>query len=184
MKALRVILLLAIVGFAGCSKDGEPGPQGPKGDQGEQGTQGEQGLQGEPGTANVMYSEWITPEWYESSANYLIWYQTDENMTEDIVDKGMVHIYYKDNTYNHVRTLTNPPADVSFTVILRKYTSSSEYTIYLGAYSADASDLETLETNYKFRYVLVPGAVLTGGRKADLDYENYEAVKAHFGIPD
>lgn len=185
---LKVVLMAFVLIAGGCAEDGEPGPQGPQGEQGEQGEQGtpgEQGEKGEPGTANVLYSGWIEPDWYESAPTYYIWYHTDENMTADVVDKGMIFLYYKSGSSDDtVRPLYYPPSDIQFIPLFRTFTSTESYTIYLGAYSTDASRLVTMKNNYRFRYVLVPGGAETGGRTASIDYSDYNQVKEFYNLPD
>ncbi|ELR69838.1 hypothetical protein C900_04541 [Fulvivirga imtechensis AK7] len=182
LKWLLVVLLLS---FSGCGEDGDPGPQGPQGEQGSQGETGDKGDKGDPGNANVIYSNWIKPEWYESGSNYYIWYHVDENMTADVVDRGIIFIYYRSSaTSSLVMPLHYEPSDVDFIPLFQKYYQSITYTIYLGAYSTNASQLAAIRNNYQFRYVLVPGSNLTGGKVAAVDYSDYDQVKIFYNIPD
>ena len=62
-KTLRllsyILSVVFVIGMVSCSKDGPAGPAGATGPAGPQGPGGPQGPAGqEPGTANVIYSDW------------------------------------------------------------------------------------------------------------------------------
>lgn len=171
-----------------CSEgpEGEPGPPGNTGLQGEQGAPGPAGA---PGTANVFYSDWIEPEWEEYDSTYSIWYQLDSNMTEDIVERGVIHIYYRNNAVGGngiVMPLYYPPTGITFVPLFRKYNNLANYTIYLGINGTDAAKVTDIEDNYAFRYVLIPGSTNTGAgeRSASINYSDYDAVKSYYHIKD
>ena len=61
LRLLPHILSIAlVVGIVSCSKDGPAGPAGATGPAGPAGAAGAQGPAGQPGTANVIYSDWDT----------------------------------------------------------------------------------------------------------------------------
>ncbi len=119
MKTIQNIfwLTLCSVLFLTCSKDGENGGIGPKGNQGEQGIagtdgvgeqgiagsdgQGEQEEQGETGTANVIYSDWITLDFGDTPINTTSISQNVDvpDLTQEIKDNGVVLVYSR-NTIN------------------------------------------------------------------------------------
>src|SRR3546814_16208510 len=64
-KLLLSALFLATL-LLSCEKEGPPGPAGAAGEQGprgETGATGPKGAKGDPGTANVIYSDWIPVDW-------------------------------------------------------------------------------------------------------------------------
>lgn len=72
-----------------------------QGPEGEQGPQGEQGEKGDAGTANVLYSDWIqfnSSNWLKVSefGRETQVYGISENLlTEEILDQGLVFVYIK-----------------------------------------------------------------------------------------
>lgn len=62
-----VMMLLFYACFTACKKEG---PQGPAGSKGAQGAPGAKGAKGDPGSADVIYSDWIrldSSKWTEAS---------------------------------------------------------------------------------------------------------------------
>lgn len=201
IKILNLFAFAAIFIFTECAKDGEPGPQGPKGDQGEQGLKGDQGEQGpkgdqgEPGTANVMYSEW-TPfdaaNWsdaYSTFGQMRRDYPIDEALIdEDILAMGTVMVYVRIPTVTGDKIFPLP-----FTYHLTKGIAQKlSYELSPGQIIINFYDLvdDTVDPGsfgdiVEYRYILIPGGVsLSSGRTANIDYFDYEVVKAYYHIPD
>ena len=198
------LLFLASCLFLACGDDGDPGPQGAQGPQGEQGSQGpqgpqgdegeqgEQGEQGEPGTANVIYSDWIdspfddptlpsnNPDLADSKSFTLV--------TSDVLNpnRDVVMVYGRvTGLLSDVHTL--PYSDIE---------ESSEYSFYFDPVinatqinvTAQTTDgaLSFFDKFTDYRYVIIPGGTPadTGKSTSPVDYEDYEAVKAYYNIPD
>jgi len=181
----RAILMLLFLGaLAACQ-----GPEGPQGPQGPPGPQGPQGPQGPAGNANVISSEWITPNWqsgsfYGWSCYYEDW-QVDA-LNQDVYDNGVVIVYWK-NYRNQVFKL---PFEIEnrdyFTYV---YELNKIKVLY---YNLDGHSVSRPPASNKFRYVIIPQG--TGSRPANaaeveqmlarrgVDINNYYQVCAYFGL--
>lgn len=168
MKTLSKIILPAafIVLFASCAKDGEPGPQGPA---------GQNGINGQDGNANVqsylftVYSNM----WSGSGSNFKYVVLNVPQITQSVVDSGMVLVYRVYNGYNALLPITN-------------YTGSDELTISF-LYQAGEVEIDINSTapitnllTYYFRVVVVTGHVRMA--YAHLNWSNYEEVKNAFNF--
>ena len=182
---INTLLFAACCMFFACGDDGDPGPQGP---QGEQGVEGPQGEQGEPGTANVIYSDWIPsgfPDGFLTEKEFNI-FLPDDLPFNGFTDVLLVFGRTNDNDNAFVRPL--PYSDLS----------AGLYYSYFFRGNID-EDIDPsiriigrddnggfLNFFISFRYVIIPGgveAVSDGRVKAPVDYNNYEAVKSYYNIP-
>jgi hypothetical protein len=211
MKTItRIFAMLAVMSaviFMEACK-GEKGDVGPIGTTGANGVAGPTGANGAvgavgaTGTANVIYGTWQDMNnsnfWYKLGAsnttgganngggntNVFSGYgwgcDINAPITQDILDKGQVFVYGKFASSigdNRVYLLPN-------TFWGNWYTQVKIYlqTIY--------DQAKTVPTTYNpsgflciFRYIVIPGGV-AGGRKANVDYNDYEAVKKVYNIKD
>src|SRR5690606_30967211 len=72
---------------------GATGTTGSRGATGPAGPRGATGAKGDPGTANVIYSDWITPTW-AGSITYQKTFDIDaSDITGDILSHGTVLVY-------------------------------------------------------------------------------------------
>ncbi|HEY9561313.1 MAG TPA: collagen-like protein [Anseongella sp.] len=171
MKKLKLMALLtaaALFSFAACEKEGPVGPQGPAGPQGEQGAPGPKGDKGDPGTANVVYSDWIDVKFQKTGSFWLSSLNTPK-LTQEILDHGLVIVYYKHTPSGFVYKLN--------------YTLDDLYIIqqikvgFIRLHSSfDASD--------PYRYVLVPGGAQARQNRPFNDLNDYHAVCEYYGIPE
>ncbi len=85
---------------------GPEGAQGPKGDtglQGSAGAQGQAGPKGDAGTANVIYTDWFSPNWSitRPTSNDFIYLNVPRTetarpiLTDDAINKSAVYVYTK-----------------------------------------------------------------------------------------
>lgn len=163
---------------------GATGATGEKGDPGANGANGNDGAKGDkgdPGTANVIYSGWFTPnaiDWQKLSEINYTYSIAEGKITQDIVDRGVVLAYSRQNANS-----------ASYLLPLTMTTSSSisNYNVGMSIEKVIFNFLELLEpsgkpaNNLQFRYVIIPGGIQT---RANLDYTNFEAVARAFGIPE
>jgi hypothetical protein len=168
-------------GATGAGTKGDKGDPGAQGTNGTDGATGEKGDKGDPGTANVIYSSWFTPnasDWQKISEINYTYTITEGRITQDIVDRGVVLAYSRQNA--------NSP---SFLLPLTLTTSSSisNYNVGMIAEKVIINFLELLEpsgkpaNNLQYRYVIIPGGVQA---RANLDYTNFSAVARAFRIPE
>lgn len=127
---------------------GDKGAAGPKGATGAQGSKGDKGEKGDTGTANVIYSQWLGIEFTQA----VFWHAEIQTakITPDIINKGMVLVYFKASASNAPVYKLNYNLGNTFLI-----QSIAPGQIILNA-SQDYSD-----PNYQFRYVIVPGSVLS-----------------------
>lgn len=167
-KLSLTILAILFMFIVSCKTEkGEVGPAGPTG---ATGAPGATGATGATGTANVIYSNWITTSFSGTPGLYL-GNITAPKITQDVLDKADIRVYWSESG----RVVSLPYAQVI---------GGTTYTIhqrfYVGKIELVAS---YLLANQQFRYVIIPGGV-AGGRKAAIDYSNYEEVKKYYNIPD
>lgn len=208
----KLLVLMLLIGLGGCSaEDGAEGPQGAQGIQGEQGqqgepgaagetgAQGEQGEQGEPGAdgadgqdgedgnANVIYSNWLDADWngQDEPNRKLMIIPITEISQQELRNKSLVFMYLSqwgtssiytmpgsgrwDNTFYNFTFGTNQP---DFQGILVRLNSTDGAALDERQYAAFRGN--------RFRYVIIPES----GQSGKLDYNDYEAVKAFYNIPD
>ncbi|GAB4019806.1 hypothetical protein GCM10028808_58780 [Spirosoma migulaei] len=186
MKRLHVFAVASVLFFAAFSfqrcqpKAGDPGPKGDTGATGAPGAPGAAGpagptgatgATGATGTANVQYSPWISTTFTGSGSSYT-GNITATPITQEVLDKADIRVYWSEGG----RVLSLPYAET-----IGSTTYTVHQRIYVGRVELKAS--YALGTQ-QFRYVIIPGAVAVGGRKAAIDYSDYTAVKKAFNIPD
>ena len=168
-------------GPTGAGAKGDKGDPGVPGTNGTNGTNGEKGDKGDPGTANVIYSDWFTPnanDWQKLSEINYTYTIAEGKITQDIVDRGVVLAYSRQNVNS---------ASYLLPLTLTTSSSISNYNVGIIAAKVIINFLELLEpsgkpaNNLQFRYVIIPGGVQT---RANLDYTNFGAVARAFGIPE
>ncbi|WP_234570993.1 collagen-like triple helix repeat-containing protein [Rhodohalobacter sp. 614A] len=183
MKIKRTILFVLpiMIGLICFSCEGPEGPAGPQGLQGEAGEPGPEGSQGEPGTANVIYSEWIDSEWTEYTAREWQMLIEDSNISVDFSNNGGTVLVYRRNGPLDDAWIYPLPSGSAYPVT---FAIDPVNTTLLIAVESSCCDIPSWFHDVQFRYVLIPGGVLTNGKQAKLDLTDYQAVKAFYGIPD
>jgi hypothetical protein len=140
-----LFIIMVVLVFLGCTKQGPAGvtgPQGPQGETGPAGPTGPSGSKGDTGTANVIYSQW------DSSFSGVSGIWAVPQITQSILDSGAVLVYFRGN--NGVFQLNF--ANNSGVYIL--------YSIKLGQITLIAYG--TNLASFVFRYVIIPGGVPSG----------------------
>jgi hypothetical protein len=196
MKKINILFLLltaATLLLSSCGKDGAPGPQGPAGPNG---PAGPTGATGATGTANVIYSAWVTPSSYTKDTVFSTYHFyaniAASKITQDVLDKGTVIVYGKLDGYTAVIW---PAAQVSALPIVVTYTEGT--TVYTDTWSSlvtlgnvridfvnNLNLYNGISNAHQFRYVIIPGAVLTAAIKNHVNLKDYGQVKAAFNLKD
>jgi hypothetical protein len=184
--AVFLSLLLIVTG---CKK-GDTGPEGPQGEQGAPGPQGPQGPQGPPGTANVIYSDWLDVQFgtVDGLEDFLAAVIQAPEITQDIVDKGEVKVYWNLNTADEPWVVSLPYTDngLFFGPTYMDVTSTplivpEQIEIY------SKYNLGTFEDNgktyFQYRYIVIPGGTAANGRSA-INWNDYNAVKKYLNLKD
>lgn len=186
MKTLKLFFLaiLATAFVTSCEgPDGPEGPQGLKGDKGDTGATGQQGPagpQGVTGNANVVLYEYgsIT---FTSSVDYLM---TD--ITQGRVDSSIILSYYNPSTED--ATAWYPVPGSTTTLVIRNFwwqtaLDPSTYTMTVRTHNWNGTLNTTSKTWTKFRiFVVLASAIEVGGKKSEVDLNDYYAVCEFLGI--
>ena len=186
MKINRKILftlpiIIALICFSCEGPEGPTGPQGQQGEAGAEGPQGPQGSPGESGTANVIYSPWIDSDWTELDAREWDMLIEDSNISVEFSNAGgTVLVYRRNGPVDDAWVFPLPSGgvyEVGYAI------DPANTRLYL-AVESSCCDIPSWFHDVQFRYVLIPGGLLTDGMKTKLDLTNYEAVAAYYGLPD
>ncbi len=184
MKAITKLLSFAIVMamfilLDACKAEkGDTGPIGPMGINGTNGATGATGAvggtgatgaTGATGTANVSYSDWVNVTFVGSGSSYIT-NVTAPKLTQDILDKGDVHIYWKIGSSIYYIPYSQTIGTTTYTLF---------QILTVGNIKITASYAVTSAT--QIRYVIIPGGI-AGGRRAAVDYADYEAVKKYYNL--
>ncbi len=198
-------VMSAVIFMDACKGEkGDVGPIGTNGVAGPTGANGAVGVAGPTGTANVIYSGWIDMNvvgyWYKlsssnggntnggGSTNVFASHGWGADfaapITQDILDKGQVFVYGKFASTigdNRVYLLPNTFWGSWYTQVNFLLNRIYVQTIWDQA-STVPSTYNPSGFLVTYRYIIIPGAV--SGRKEHLDYNDYEAVKKYYNLPD
>lgn len=179
--------------------DGANGTGGNDGANGTDGTDGQNGEDGPSGTANVIYSDWIARDFETNVAaetnQQLL---TSFNLAEFNLNEDVILVYGRREVNIIVSEIKLLPYILA--------SQSEFYTFEVSSFSGGSSlriEVSTLDggTNLftffdDFRYVIIPGGVLTSssvasdglepGSKSAKDYKNmsYKEITTLFNIPE
>jgi hypothetical protein len=169
---------------------------------------GPKGEKGDPGTANVIYSDWIqfsmtgsgsgygpgTGSGYgaENQYYYINMQILDKHITQDVIDHGVVLAYCKLDAMLYPASPGNPliyitplPTPISLgdpTIkgrLVLKYRMGSVY-FFLEKTGGVFTDYPPIQ----IRYVIIPGGVHTRRSSPPPDPQNYKATCEYYGIPE
>ena len=139
-------ILIAVLAFTSCKKEGPAGPSGPAGPAGTAGAQGTAGTDGAEGSVDIVYSDWIDIDLL--SGIYASFYYgkiEDERITQDILDKGVIKMYVS-SIGNFVYDIPHP----TFVGLYMRY-SPGKIEIF------SPTDWDAF-SGYRYRFVLIPAA--------------------------
>jgi hypothetical protein len=181
------VLALALM-FTACQKDGEEGPagpQGPAGPAGPAGPQGPQGPQGDTGTANVIFSDWLSVT-YEA--------EEDENgdtvswsaqvpaplITAQMLAEGEMKVYLNLNTAADPVVVPLPYFDGG--IIINPFFFVGGFGLVCNIDASTAQDpTQGNALVLQYRYILIPGEV-PGKARPKINWNNYEEVKQYLKL--
>lgn len=190
----KSILFSATILFAGWMIVGCEGPAGPAG---QQGPQGESGPPGEQGNANLFYSDWMDIEWYEDSSDVLKEMAIHDSRIDSdfLINGGIVLMYMKVEGTGGVFVYLLPvvfgvDGNFQFRFILADAPGAQDgdglqgMIFILQSMDGTTSIPNHLWENFRIRYLLIPGNNSTQNKMAPGFFENYNAVKNYYQIPD
>ena len=164
---------------------GDPGLVGQQGQQGIPGATGATGAQGPAGTANVIYSAWIASNWVSDSYFGRMAQRFDitaPQLTQDIIDKGLVLTYWK--PAGNTTAIIPIPASFGDSDEDEFYPVYTANRVRIFHFKKAGGYIGAIPSTNVFRYIVIPGGVLASGRKASINYKNYNEVKAAYNLPD
>jgi hypothetical protein len=172
MKKTLFLLLLVAVYCSSCTPD--PGPAGPA------------GADGQDGNANVvsLTKTLSNFSWQQISDGYAACSISAPEITQDITDKGLVNVYFKTNELSDWGMPTGQWIAMPFSIADADIEFSESFTFsfapgLLTLY--DQTDLApTLNPGGEIRIVLATA----DGMTAPVDWKDYQAVQAYFGLKD
>lgn len=192
LKVFGMVFLAAAL-ITSCKK----GDTGPAGAQGEKGDTGATGPKGDSAIAGIYYSDWTAVSYYLDTTQNAdgtidsVYFQDlmDDRITQDIVDKGVVKVYFNLglNTdpyvtplpYNEFDSKTN-----TFTYINANFgVGYIELVSNINAGTLQSTDGTLFK--YQYRYVIIPGNMLTSatsGKTKKINWDNYAEVKEYLHL--
>jgi hypothetical protein len=190
MKTTRIFTIImviaAIIFLDACKGEkGEIGPSGVNGTNGATGATGAKGDKGDPGitsgTNNVIQVT-FTKTFVPPKPSYDQIFTFPAAVTTDILSKSATNIYVETqnfpNTWYAVPgsgvSVGGAPADV-----LRGWIDSS--LRQLGIIRESGTSISNIT---RTRVVIVPATTVINGKKAAIDYTDYEAVKVFYNLRD
>ncbi|MGD1946730.1 MAG: hypothetical protein ACFB0A_10845 [Croceivirga sp.] len=177
VKHTKFLLVFVILNLIACSpEDREMGLQGEQGTQGIQGPQGEQGETGPPGatgSANVIFSEWVT-------VPSVAWTPTDgvssvqrtaiitaPDITLEYIDTGLILAYGRLSLFGNNNAIPFPISNGPFQFSVGLITPG-EIEIWLRRF--DGANFTVAPGDIQFRYVIIPGGVPISGKAHRTDF--------------
>lgn len=158
------------LGMTSCKK-GDAGPAGP---------QGEKGDSGVAGNAGIIYSNWEDAAFTLASDGATYFVDVDAaKITDDILNSGDVKVYTQYYTSSgQLVVMPLPYFDGSY--ILNVSIFAGGFEIYSNADFSSYTD-DSGNKAFQYRYVIIPGGK-AAARKAGIDWNNYEQVKAYLHL--
>lgn len=179
-------MLALVILFTACTKDGPEGPAGPAGPQGPAGPAGANGPMGEPGTANVIYSDWLNVTYEPASEDSSVWIAdvAAPKLDSLILNKGEMKVYLNAGTLSDPLVIPLPTLDILITgIIINPYYSVGSILLSAAEDASSFTDAGSGEMAWQYRYVLIPGG--TAAKKYKLvDWNDYKQVKAFLNLKD
>lgn len=184
VKIMSYVVMLFALMITSCSKDGAEGPQGPQGDQG---SEGPAGPIGDTGTANVIYSDWITVQESEWSPNSGIVSRKTAilnapEINQKHMDTSAILVYVKKTFGTSPNSIALLPMDDNEFEFIVDGIDIGEIVL-----KARRIDLGTFSNSFvplPFRYIIIPGG-LPAKDQAQPEFKKltYEEVMDYFEIP-
>jgi hypothetical protein len=172
-----------VIFLANCSPDdGTNGKDGANGTNGKDGINGTNGTQGPVGSANVIYSDWTagslaTAENIDGTSG-LSFLLPAKPITQNILDKATILVYFKFASH----------------VIQLPYTSTAGGNINTIAFFPELGGIKIFRFNHSgvgtsalpasltYRYIIIPGAVLSNKMSINFKKMTYEEVCNYFKL--
>ena len=137
---------------------------------------GDTGPKGDTGVANAIYSAWETVTFsgavLQSGDTVAVGTITAPNITKDVLDKAVIKVY---------ANLGTAAAPV---IVPIPYTDFVNFIwVNLDIEVGKINLMSNVDGTAPYRYIIVEGSV-PSGRSATVDWNDYNAVKKFYNIPD
>lgn len=177
--------MLAVALTVTACKKGDPGPQGDKGDKGDKGDTGANGAtggKGDPGTANVLYSDWLDLGYSLDQASGIYFTQIDEpKLTDQFLTTGEVKVYI--NLGSQAEKIVSVLPYRSGNAQITPFFIEGLIELDANVNASTATDPSTGAKFRQYRYILIPGGAHVR-RETKVNWDNYSEVKAYLGLKD
>lgn len=192
-KVLRVMtkfLMMGCVAISACQglegPEGPQGPQGVAGATGPKGDKGDTGAKGADGSSNVQQINY-TARNHEGMTDLLL--PLPQAINRDIVDRSVFYVYVKQSVPK-----ANNEEDSFWFSIPGETIKGNAYTHFVfpgnsqtlaAVFLRRTSDFQTGNEHFEaIRVVIVTADKQSNGRKAAIDYTNYEEVRKAYDFPE
>ncbi|MFN8431751.1 MAG: collagen-like protein [Spirosomataceae bacterium] len=190
MKKLRffsAILLTIFVGisltFTSC--EGPAGADGAVGPAGPQGPAGPAGATGQTGNANVIQISYPAKTWAtaKGSAQQFVF---PSNVTTAIMNSSAILVYLTDGTPNNTTSYGwySIPGIVPSNGVEHEFYTQTTFAGNTSGINIYRKVASTSTLAASTRIVIIPANDLRNGRKAAVDFSDYNAVKAYYKLID
>ena len=186
---LSVLVVCGSLLFTSCEGPagavGPAGPAGPTGATGPAGPAGAAGATGQTGNANVIQISYPAKTWAttKGSAQQFVF---PSNVTTAIMNSSAVLVYMTDGTPNNATPYGwySIPGIVPSNGVEHEFYTQTTFggnTAGINIYRKVASPAALTAST---RIVIIPANDLRNGRKATVDFSDYNAVKEFYGLED
>ena len=180
VKLKNVFFALILVLSVSCAKDGANGADG---------ADGAQGPAGADGNANVISSGWVAYDdanWSALSNEFGISYRnypiSVSEITQDIVDNGVILVYTRFSTDTYVLPFTDKIVGGAENQILSFRVNTNIITIKMRneSGSGDPGTFSGNSTSNQYRYIIIP----SGTNKTNVNFKkmSYQEVIDYFNL--
>ncbi|MCS3800345.1 hypothetical protein [Niastella sp. OAS944] len=151
---------------------------------------GDDGAKGDTGTANVMFSGWqdVLFNPVKNTAGDTIAFTAEvaaSKINKAILDSGTVKVYLNVGSPTTPSVFALPITDyyaLAGVENINLYFSIGKINLYA---TGDASSFTDAGVKYwQYRYVIIPGGVRVPNGRSALNWNDYNAVKQFYNIPD
>lgn len=190
LRVVANVLVAGCVAISACqSMEGPEGPQGPAGPAGATGAKGDKGdtgAKGADGTANVQQINY-TGRSHEGQADLLL--PLPQAINRDVVEKSAFYVYVKQSVPKG-----NGEEDSYWFAIPGETLKGNAYVHFISPGNNQTLAGVFLRRTVTFqagneyfeaiRVVVVTANAVSNGRRAAIDYSNYEEVRKAYGLPE
>lgn len=173
LRSCGLLIVAASSMFVAACK-GPAGDPGPAGAAGTAGATGATGAKGDVGSANVTQVSYNTP--FAPTASRVL--TLPASIDKATIDKSLVVVYIQ-NAGNTALWYQIP--GLVLTDDFRYFVGTSATTQNITIIRASGTAITSISA---VRVLIIPAATVVNGRKAAVDYSDYEAVKAYYHLAD